>query len=366
MCIVKDSGNHALPRSYGAGSSVNQELDMKDVRLGNRPEGFGALVMEHMRGAKASVDLCFDWADEDEFGLPAEQILSLPDPRLCLRCLLLFAVIPRGEQRGGYIADTSTCSRHGTEIDLLRITSGGTLHSLMPVLNHQNWNVRIMLHGLFNHYAIVDESRLLYRDCINEFADRVVYSDREEVVEYQKRFDADWEASPPLSRLAVLYDGSHSRITLADQANWNCILKDLSTNPERLYSVSPRHFERIVDELLQRHGFQVHLTPASRDGGRDILAMNRTPLGEHLYLVECKRYAKYRPVGVNVVRSLYGVLLQERATAAVLVTTSTFTRDAVLFASKVQYQMALKDFSALQQWIHAVLPGAGFPASLTM
>ena len=109
--------------------------------------------------------------------------------------------------------------------------------------------------------------------------------------------------------------------------------------------------KELVAELLAREGLEVQLTPSTRDGGRDILAFQETPVGKHLYLVECKRHMLERPVGVAVVRQLYGVITQERATAGLIVATSRFSRDALTFAETVRHQMGLKDYEAIKAWL---------------
>ena len=43
--------------------------------------------------------------------------------------------------------------------------------------------------------------------------------------------------------------------------------------------MSPRGFEELVAEMLSRLGYEVTLTPASRDGGKDIYAARRDHLG---------------------------------------------------------------------------------------
>jgi len=97
------------------------------------------------------------------------------------------------------------------------------------------------------------------------------------------------------------------------------------------------------------------LTPASRDGGKDIYIATKDSLGSFLYLVECKRYAPDRPVGVGFIRQLYGTVQAERATAGILATTSFFTRGAKDFQSKVEFQISLQDYLGIQKWINAAL-----------
>ena len=131
--------------------------------------------------------------------------------------------------------------------------------------------------------------------------------------------------------------------------------KKLADNPSLLYEISPRGFEEIVAELLSRQGYSVELTPASRDGGKDIYIATKDSLGSFLYLVECKRIAPDRPVGVGLIRQLYGTVQAEKATAGILATTSFFTRDARDFQRKVEFQISLQDYLGIQKWIHAAL-----------
>jgi restriction endonuclease Mrr len=95
----------------------------------------------------------------------------------------------------------------------------------------------------------------------------------------------------------------------------------------------------------------VELTLRTRDGGRDLFALRSDTFGKSLYLVECKRYAASRKVGVEVVRGLYGVLQADRATKGVIVTTSSYTKDAIEFATPLEYQLSLRDFEALKEWL---------------
>src|SRR6266511_2639144 len=86
------------------------------------------------------------------------------------------------------------------------------------------------------------------------------------------------------------------------------LLRAIRATPELLDRISPREFEEIVAELLAGLGWEVSLTPATKDGGHDILAVARTPGDvEVRVIVECKRYRQDRAVGIAVVRELLGV-----------------------------------------------------------
>jgi HJR/Mrr/RecB family endonuclease len=129
------------------------------------------------------------------------------------------------------------------------------------------------------------------------------------------------------------------------------LLAYLKSHPTLLYELTPRKFEEVIAVVLKGLGYDVELTRQSRDGGKDLYAVHHSRLGDHLYLVECKRYAPDRPVGVDIVRSLYGVVQQERATMGVVVTTSYFTKAAREFRNAVSYSMTLKEYKDLEHWL---------------
>lgn len=120
---------------------------------------------------------------------------------------------------------------------------------------------------------------------------------------------------------------------------------------EEVYRFSPREFEEFVAELFRRNGFEVELTPETRDGGYDIIATRNISGLPFMLLIECKKYAKGNPVGVNLVRSLMGVQGDCKANKAVLVTTSRFTKQAREFANRQQHLISLMDINDLMRMI---------------
>src|SRR5215213_9454961 len=96
------------------------------------------------------------------------------------------------------------------------------------------------------------------------------------------------------------------------------VLSRLAADPRLVHELSPRNFEALIAELLVRQGYYVQVTPTTRDGGKDIYAVAKSSVGSFLYVVECKKYAPGRPVGVALVRNLYGVVQAERASAGIL------------------------------------------------
>lgn len=137
------------------------------------------------------------------------------------------------------------------------------------------------------------------------------------------------------------------------------LFRAIERHPEGMLQLSPRQFEEFVAEMFSKEGFHVELTPTSRDGGRDLLAVRHASVGSHLYVVECKRYAPQRPVGVHYVRSLYGVLEEQKATHGIIASTSYFTRGAKQLAGNLKWRVSLRDFGALKQWLSRWRGGAG-------
>ena len=104
------------------------------------------------------------------------------------------------------------------------------------------------------------------------------------------------------------------------------LISDLARNPQLLYTLTPREFEYLIADLLDKEGYQVRVTKASRDGGVDIYAAKKNRVGSFLFLIECKKNSPNNRVGVNVIRNLYGVLQRERATYSMVATTSFFNK----------------------------------------
>ncbi len=129
------------------------------------------------------------------------------------------------------------------------------------------------------------------------------------------------------------------------------LIKYLADHPQQLYSLNSRKFEELVEAIFRDFGYDVVLTPKSKDGGVDIRAMRKDSVGTLLYLIECKRYAADRPVGLEIVRGLYGIAATQHASCGLIVTTSHFTRGAKEEADKIKYQMSLRDYNDLVGWL---------------
>src|SRR5688572_23725094 len=128
-------------------------------------------------------------------------------------------------------------------------------------------------------------------------------------------------------------------------------LKKIVQNPALIDQLSPREFEELVASILEALGWQVSLTQATRDGGFDILAIQRPAPGlEASWLIECKKYAPDKRVGVEIIRQLYGVRDYLAIANAAVVTTATFTKESLEFARQ-RTAIKLIDRTILLTWI---------------
>ena len=91
-------------------------------------------------------------------------------------------------------------------------------------------------------------------------------------------------------------------------------------------SLSGPELEDEMATLCSRLGYRVEATPASGDGGVDLILRNSS--GRNV-VVQCKSYKS--PVGPAVARELYGSMMHFGADKAVLVCPAGFTRGVVAF-----------------------------------
>ena len=289
-------------------------------------------------GASESVDiLCTPiWQRHAEGrGVPSIfQVVPEADRRLRLRYIFL---LPAGTQKE-VIANT---------LQLFRV---------------MGFDYRLLVGRSKRDCLIVDESEAIISDYSSLSADVEYYglTDSKIVSTIQRYYDDLWSISvDSTEQCEILYDRVFDIILPKDESGvislvnkeWDAIIKHLSENPELMYSLTPREFEELVAELFRQEGYNVGLTSITRDGGKDLLVSSSSIIGDQLYLVECKRYSPKRRVGVSVVREIYGTVSQSEATAGIIVTTSSFTKDAISFHDPIKWRVALRDYENLSSWL---------------
>ena len=129
------------------------------------------------------------------------------------------------------------------------------------------------------------------------------------------------------------------------------LIRRLKSHPVDIHKVSPKKFEELIGDLLSNMGFEIHLTPQTKDQGRDIIALIDNEFGKFHCLVEVKKYRKNNPVGVSIIRELLGTYFHHKADKAMLVTSSYFSREAREFQQEHEYALSLKEYSDVVRWL---------------
>ncbi len=137
----------------------------------------------------------------------------------------------------------------------------------------------------------------------------------------------------------------------------NELIEYLKKHPKALYDIRPRQFEELIAEILARYGWQVQLTPQTRDGGYDIYAINKGDSSglRNSWIIECKKNSADNKVGLDIVRSLYGLRTEMKVGGALLATTSYFSKDAKAYKAS-RYDLKLRDYEGVLEWINEYRP----------
>ena len=110
-------------------------------------------------------------------------------------------------------------------------------------------------------------------------------------------------------------------------------------------SLSPSEFEHLVARLYMARGYAARVTPATRDGGIDVVALRDITVGREKLAIQCKH--QQSPVGRPELQKLLGAITADPSfSAGVLVTSATFSTDARQFASQ-NGRLQLVDKNAL-------------------
>lgn len=133
------------------------------------------------------------------------------------------------------------------------------------------------------------------------------------------------------------------------------MLGRLTKNPHDLYQLTPRAFEELIAHLFEQFGYDVTLTPKTRDGGFDISATRRAETDIRL-LIECKRYTPPHKVGRPTVQQLYGVLQDrdQHATKGIITTTTGFTNEAMAFLRNNHFRIEGRDYHGIIDWLKRI------------
>lgn len=138
------------------------------------------------------------------------------------------------------------------------------------------------------------------------------------------------------------------------------VLQTLLQDQRLARAINWRTFEKLLAAIVEALGYEVELQQGTKDGGIDVVAIKRDSFfGPHRYLLQAKRWSNR--VGVEPVRELLFLRDHYRATKACLATTSTFTQGAWQLASEYRWQLELRDYRRLAEWLELLKGENGRP-----
>jgi restriction system protein len=95
-----------------------------------------------------------------------------------------------------------------------------------------------------------------------------------------------------------------------------------------LKSLEWKRFEEISMEYLKIKNCMANVTCTGADGGIDIKISDSN--GKVFAIGQCKSWS--RPIGVSLIRELYGIMAADNIRHGIFLTTSEFSKDALEFA----------------------------------
>lgn len=109
------------------------------------------------------------------------------------------------------------------------------------------------------------------------------------------------------------------------EEDWNvgCVVEAFAKNPHG--------FEQFCANLFRNMGYNVYITPPTRDGGYDLEIWSSE---KHHSIVECKCFSEDHPVGRPLLQRLVGAGRVKENPGLVYITTSSFTSEASEYALK--------------------------------
>jgi len=132
-------------------------------------------------------------------------------------------------------------------------------------------------------------------------------------------------------------------------APWTSLALSVACGSKELEKLTWREFEDLMAEILKESGWIITPMGYTNDKGIDIIAARTIDPGIPIrMMVQCKKYARMRPVGISVVREVWAVQWQNGFHQAMVATTSSFTRGAVDRAEA--WYIDLRDHDAIISW----------------
>jgi hypothetical protein len=139
----------------------------------------------------------------------------------------------------------------------------------------------------------------------------------------------------------------------------SALYKTLVAHPELLRTLDWRVFEHLMADMLEKLGYEIELQRGTKDGGVDLFAIKHyDTFGPQRFLLQAKQWNN--KVGVEPIRQLAFLHDHHRMTKSCLATTATFTSGAWQLGTEYRWQLELKDYRGICDWLSTVTNKASF------
>jgi hypothetical protein len=115
---------------------------------------------------------------------------------------------------------------------------------------------------------------------------------------------------------------SRSQAELIIRTGSQRLVRLIAENPDEVDNLEWRDLERVLEEAFTGIGFVTELTPASKDGGKDIILRLRRVSDSVMYYVEVKHWRSHKKVGATVLKDFVSIVVRDGAMRGLLLTTS--------------------------------------------
>jgi len=150
----------------------------------------------------------------------------------------------------------------------------------------------------------------------------------------------------------------HSRLVAPDYAEiYSSIYSYFAQNPERMGALCPRAWEEFLASVFTERGYETILGPGRADGGVDLRLTQNTVYGDQVTVVQAK--SKKRPIELELVAALSGVMIDQNVERGIMVTTSRYLPSAQKFASRQAREIILATSRDVALWCEAITAKKG-------
>lgn len=131
-----------------------------------------------------------------------------------------------------------------------------------------------------------------------------------------------------IDRIAESQPTKRTRVQFLVRSISHEFAKLVAESPEYLNDLEWRDFERMMERVMSGLGFDTILTPASKDGGKDLILSCTVSNECETYVVELKHWRAGSAVGKGPISDFVKVILRENSAGGLFLSTSGYTFNA--------------------------------------